>query len=160
MKQVYPRLKRSRPFPFPLEDCSFPRSGLSDLRKEKSSLGKRSWALSSSISRYTYFRPYRTFNPYWKLFNRFYYYDDITEWCGNIKFGCLPTLQKRLVLKWYLWCAPLSVCVLQKHTNVCFDRVYFGMKTICIISKPSFVSHTLQTSKTIFSGVTYLLCFM
>ena len=31
MKQVYPRLKRSRPFPFPLEDCSFPRSGLSDL---------------------------------------------------------------------------------------------------------------------------------
>ena len=31
MKQVYPRLKRSQPFPFPLEDCSFPRSGLSDL---------------------------------------------------------------------------------------------------------------------------------
>ena len=31
MKQVYPRLKRSRPLPFPLEDCSFPRSGLSDL---------------------------------------------------------------------------------------------------------------------------------
>ena len=31
MKQVYPRLKRSRPFPFPLEDCSFPRSGLSSL---------------------------------------------------------------------------------------------------------------------------------
>ena len=31
MKQVYPRYKRSRPLPFPLEDCSFPRSGLSDL---------------------------------------------------------------------------------------------------------------------------------
>ena len=31
MKQVYPRLKRSRPLPFPLEDCSFPRSGLSSL---------------------------------------------------------------------------------------------------------------------------------
>ena len=31
MKQVYPRYKRSRPLPFPLEDCSFPRSGLSSL---------------------------------------------------------------------------------------------------------------------------------
>ena len=50
MKQVYPRQRSSRPFPFPREAFSFPRFGLSNLGKEKSSLRKGSQALSFSIS--------------------------------------------------------------------------------------------------------------
>ena len=71
MKQVYPRLKRSRPFPFPLEDCSFPQSGLSDLAtlglttvrswKRKVLSWKRKLGLELFYLRYTCFQPYRTF---------------------------------------------------------------------------------------------------
>ena len=60
MKQVYPWLKRSWPFPFPLEDCSFPRSRLSDLttlglttvrsRKKKVLSRKRNLGLDLSHS--------------------------------------------------------------------------------------------------------------
>ena len=71
MKQVYPRYKRSRPLPFPLEDCSFPRSGLSDLatlgqttvrsRKRKVLSRKRKLGFELFYLRCTCFRPYRTF---------------------------------------------------------------------------------------------------
>ena len=71
MNQVYPRYKSSRPLPFPLEDFSFPRSGLSDLGKEKSSLGKGRWALTFSTRGYTCFQPYRTFIPFQWLYVSF-----------------------------------------------------------------------------------------
>ena len=77
MKQVYPHLKRSQPLPFPLENCSFPWSGLSDLatlgqttvrsRKRKVLSRKRKLGLELFYLRYTCFRPYRTFIPFHAL---------------------------------------------------------------------------------------------
>ena len=66
MKQVYPWLKRSQPLPFPLDDCSFPRSGLSDLAtlisEKKSPLWEKEvgpWPFP--LGDILVFRPYRTF---------------------------------------------------------------------------------------------------
>ena len=50
MKQVYPQYKRSRPLPFPLEDCSFPRSGLSDLATlGQTTVRSQKWSFPSRI---------------------------------------------------------------------------------------------------------------
>ena len=67
MKQVYPLLKWSQPLSFPLADCSFPRSGLSDLamlglttvrsRKRKVLSRKRKLVLELFYIRYTFSGP-------------------------------------------------------------------------------------------------------
>ena len=41
MKQVYPWLKKSRPLPFPLENCSFPRSDNCRISEKKSPLSEK-----------------------------------------------------------------------------------------------------------------------
>ena len=135
MKQVYLRQRSSRPFPFPREAFSFPRSGLSDLatlglttvqsRKRKVLSQKRKLGLELLYLRYTCFRPYRTIIPFQEgklKFHACMYDNDIymfvllkvNERCRNCR-GFLETRAK------YYDATPnciLVACVMVLHGNI------------------------------------------
>ena len=110
MKQVYPRYKRSRPLPFPLEDCSFPRSGLSDLatlgqttvrsRKRKVLSRKRKSGLDLFLSGIYLFPALQ--NIYSLCYHKFSSPSDKILICINDSIWCNFTTVNTPFLKWIL----------------------------------------------------------